>query len=57
MSEITGRDDFREWVRSVLGSLGADPGQQAAQVAEAGVGVDELALQFDDVLSVARATL
>ncbi|MER5966242.1 hypothetical protein [Streptomyces sp. NPDC002057] len=47
--------DFRQWVLGVLDLLGADPGRQTAYLQESGVEADEILLQFDDVLHVARA--
>lgn len=47
--------DFRRWTLTVLGLLSAPPDRQTAYVREAGVGTDELLLQFDDVLHTARA--
>lgn len=50
--ELTG---FRQWTLDVLGLLGATADRQSAYVRHSGVGTDELLLQFDDVLHVARA--
>ncbi len=47
--------DFRRWALVVLDLLSAEPDRQAAYLQEAGVGPDEILLQFDDVLHVARA--
>lgn len=47
--------DFRQWVLAVLDLLGADPDRQAAYLQASRVEADEILLQFDDVLHVARA--
>lgn len=47
--------DFRQWTLSVLDLLGADSDRQAAYLQDSGVEADEILLQFDDVLHVARA--
>lgn len=47
--------DFRRWTLAVLDLLSAEPDRQAAYLQASGVGVDEILLQFDDVLHVARA--
>ncbi|MEU1296351.1 hypothetical protein ABZ439_28475 [Streptomyces sp. NPDC005840] len=47
--------DFRRWTLTVLGLLSAEPDRQAAYLQASGVGADEILLQFDDVLHVARA--
>lgn len=46
---------FQQWTLAVLGLLSAASDRQAAYLHESGVGTDELLLQFDDVLNVARA--
>lgn len=46
--------DFRQWTLSVLDLLGADSDRQAAYLQDSGVEADEILLQFDDVLHVAR---
>ncbi|MYR25468.1 MULTISPECIES: hypothetical protein [unclassified Streptomyces] len=47
--------DFRWWTLGVLGLLSAEPDRQAEYLQASGVGADEILLQFDDVLHVARA--
>ncbi|GAA3506588.1 hypothetical protein GCM10019016_137030 [Streptomyces prasinosporus] len=49
--------DFQQWTLTVLGLLSATSDRQVAYLQESGVGTDELLLQFDDVLHVARARL
>jgi len=49
--------DFRQWALAVLGLLSATPERQAVYLQESGVGADEILLQFDDVLHVARARI
>ncbi|MEV7087623.1 hypothetical protein AB0O07_17260 [Streptomyces sp. NPDC093085] len=47
--------DFRRWTLAVLGLLSAGPEKQVEYLRASGVGPDEVLLQFDDVLHVARA--
>ncbi|GAA3973615.1 hypothetical protein GCM10022232_00920 [Streptomyces plumbiresistens] len=47
--------DFRRWTLAVLGLLSAGPERQVEYLRVSGVGPDEVLLQFDDVLHVARA--
>lgn len=47
--------EFRQWALAVLDLLSADSGRQVAYLRASGVGADEMLLQFDDVLNVARA--
>lgn len=47
--------DFRQWTLAVLDLLSAESDRQAAYLQASGVGADEILLQFDDVLHVARA--
>lgn len=47
--------DFRQWTLAVLDLLGAESDRQAAYLQASGVESDEILLQFDDVLHVARA--
>ncbi|MEU3520943.1 hypothetical protein ABZ770_37760 [Streptomyces sp. NPDC006654] len=47
--------EFRRWVLTVLGLLSAEPERQVEYLRASGVGPDEVLLQFDDVLHVARA--
>ncbi|WP_018571666.1 hypothetical protein [Streptomyces sp. PsTaAH-124] len=47
--------DFRRWTLAVLGLLSAGPERQVEYLRASGVGPDEVLLQFDDVLHVARA--
>jgi hypothetical protein len=47
--------DFRQWTLAVLGLLSAEPEKQVAYLRESRVESDEILLQFDDVLHVARA--
>ncbi|WP_157868645.1 hypothetical protein [Streptomyces caatingaensis] len=49
--------EFHLWTLAVLNLLGATPGHQAQYLQETRVGADELLLQLDDVLHVARARL
>ncbi|MFF9634368.1 hypothetical protein ACF1D2_07235 [Streptomyces bacillaris] len=46
---------FRQWALTVLDLLGAEADRQAAYLQASKVGADEILLQFDDVLHVARA--
>lgn len=47
--------DFRQWTLAVLDLLSADSDRQVAYLQASGVEADEMLLQFDDVLHVARA--
>ncbi|MFF0765061.1 hypothetical protein [Streptomyces sp. NPDC003737] len=47
--------DFRRWAISVLDLLSAEPERQLQYLQTSGVGADEMLLQFDDLLHVARA--
>lgn len=47
--------DFRRWALAVLDLLSAGPERQVEYLRASGVGPDEVLLQFDDVLHVARA--
>ncbi|MFF8581733.1 hypothetical protein ACF05R_23770 [Streptomyces albidoflavus] len=47
--------DFRRWAISVLDLLSAEPERQLRYLQTSGVGADEMLLQFDDLLHVARA--
>jgi len=47
--------DFRRWTLAVLGLLGAEPGRQVEYLQASEVEADEILLQFDDLLHVARA--
>ncbi|MFI5478041.1 hypothetical protein ACIBAB_02870 [Streptomyces rubiginosohelvolus] len=46
---------FRQWALTVLDLLGAEADRQAAYLQASQVGAEEILLQFDDVLHVARA--
>ncbi|MFE3428269.1 hypothetical protein [Streptomyces sp. NPDC059171] len=46
---------FRQWALTVLDLLGAEADRQAAYLQASKVGADEILLQFDDLLHVARA--
>lgn len=48
-------EDFRRWALAVLGLLSATSDRQVSYLRQSNVGADELLLQFDDVLYVARA--
>lgn len=55
MTDDTRLDPFRKWTLEVLDLLGAPPDRQIDYVRSAGVDIDEIVLQFDDMLHVARA--
>ncbi|MFC5823036.1 hypothetical protein [Nonomuraea insulae] len=47
--------EFCRWIHNVLGQLSWDADQQLGHVRNLKVGVDELALEFDDALHLAQA--
>lgn len=47
--------DFRRWALDTLGLLSADPEKQVEYLRSSGVEAEEILLQFDDVMHVARA--
>lgn len=48
-------DTFCVWLTQVLGALTWDAGRQLDYVHDLGVGIDELALQFDDAFHLAAS--
>lgn len=57
MSSEEGLAQFRSWVLGTLALLSADPSRQVEYLHRSGVNNDELVLQLDDLLHVARARL
>ncbi|MGW7487561.1 hypothetical protein [Streptomyces sp. NPDC054786] len=55
MSAEEGMARFQRWTLSALELLSATPDRQSAYARESNVDLDEIVLQFDDVLHVARA--
>lgn len=49
--------DFQDWALAVLGLLGAEASHQVKYLRMSGVEADEIVLQLDDLLHVARARM
>lgn len=55
MTQDRGITEYRQWALNVLGLLAAAPEHQIAYLRESNVDSDEILLEFDDLLHVARA--